>query len=66
MLALVLHYSVYLGMAIFGLPENEVSVGFHERIGPCDDWIEQRTLFTLVTGRVSLLTRMEVFSLYAP
>jgi len=40
-------------MAIFGNPENEVSVGLHEKIGPCDEWIEQKTLFTLVTGEVS-------------
>jgi len=52
-IALLLHYSVYLGMAIFGNPENEISVGLHETVGPCDEWEEQKTLFTLITGEVN-------------
>lgn len=49
---LILHYSVYLGMAVLGNPEDEVSVGLHETVGPCDEWIEQKTAFTLITGEV--------------
>lgn len=40
-------------MALFGNPEHEISVGLHEKIGPCDEWQEQITIFTLVTGQVS-------------
>lgn len=40
-------------MAIWGNPENEVSVGLHETIGPCDEYLEQKTMYTLVTGKVS-------------
>lgn len=53
MVGLIIHYSVYLGMALFGNPEHEISVGLHEKIGPCDEWQEQITIFTLVTGQVS-------------
>jgi hypothetical protein len=52
-IGLILHYSLYLGMAIYGNPEDEVSVGLHEKLGPCDQWMEQKTLFTLVTGEVN-------------
>lgn len=51
-LALIMHYSVYLGMALYGDPEHEVSVGLHEKIGPCNEKMELQTLFTLVTGEV--------------
>lgn len=53
-LALILHYSIYMGMALWGDPEHEVSVGLHEKIGPCDDWIELDTIFTLFTGEVCM------------
>lgn len=52
-LALFIHYSVYLTMVLFFNPEDEVSVGLHEKIGPCDDWVEMPTMFTLVTGELS-------------
>jgi len=52
-IGLFLHYSVYLGMVLFGDPEYEVSVGLHEKIGPCDDIMEQKTMFTLITGETS-------------
>jgi len=52
-LGLLIHYSVYLGMVIFGKPEHEISVGLHEKVGPCDEWIEQKTAFTLITGEAN-------------
>ncbi|CAL8115048.1 unnamed protein product [Orchesella dallaii] len=52
-LGLILHYSVYLGMAMYGNPEDEIAVGLHEKIGPCDEWVEQQTIFTLVTGETA-------------
>ncbi|PSN54220.1 hypothetical protein C0J52_03544 [Blattella germanica] len=31
---LTIHYALFLGLTIFGHPEQEVSIGLHERIGP--------------------------------
>lgn len=39
-------------MAIYGDPEHEISVGLHEKIGPCDEWTEQETILTLINGQV--------------
>ena len=39
-------------MAIFGDPEYEISTGLHEKIGPCNLRMEQKTMFTLITGEV--------------
>lgn len=36
LLALIVHYSVFLGMVVYGYPEREVSVGLHEPVGPCN------------------------------
>ncbi|XP_076065535.1 uncharacterized protein LOC143039413 [Oratosquilla oratoria] len=44
-LNLVVHYGVYLSFAIFGSPENEVSIGMHEIAGPCDEYITVPTAF---------------------
>lgn len=33
---LILYYATFLGLAIWGEPENEVSIGPHEEIGPCN------------------------------
>lgn len=44
---MVLHYGLYLGMALFGSPENEVSIGLHERTGPCD---EKTKVYTAIGG----------------
>jgi len=52
-IGLLLHYSVYLGMAVFGDPEHEVSVGLHEKVGPCNEWMDLQTMFTLVTGKTA-------------
>ncbi|XP_046414735.1 uncharacterized protein LOC124176911 isoform X1 [Neodiprion fabricii] len=34
---LLVYYSLFLGLTIIGDPSKEVSIGFHERIGPCDE-----------------------------
>ncbi|KAF2357434.1 hypothetical protein FHG87_011808 [Trinorchestia longiramus] len=44
-LALVVHYSLYLGLVIFGTPENEVSIGLHETVGPCNQTSDVYTAF---------------------
>ncbi|CAG4942030.1 unnamed protein product [Colias eurytheme] len=36
-LQLALHYIIYWSFVVFLNPEDEVSVGFHQPIGPCDD-----------------------------
>jgi hypothetical protein len=52
-IGLILHYSVYMGMALFGDPEYEISVGVHEKIGPCNELQEQKTMMTLITGETA-------------
>lgn len=44
---MLLHYGLYWCMAVFGFPENEVSIGLHERTGPCD---EKEKVYTAVGG----------------
>ncbi|RXG52032.1 hypothetical protein Avbf_04044 [Armadillidium vulgare] len=49
-LGLLLHYSLYLGMAVFGHPEREVSMGLHEKPGNCSqisDTLKKRTYLCL-------------------
>ncbi|KAJ4439185.1 hypothetical protein ANN_15145 [Periplaneta americana] len=49
---LVLHYALFLCLVIFGYPEREVSVGLHERIGPCNETVPMHTAFgTVLTKR---------------
>ncbi|XP_063215583.1 uncharacterized protein LOC134527127 isoform X2 [Bacillus rossius redtenbacheri] len=36
---LFLHYALFLCLAMFGNPEEEVSVGLHEPIGPCNETV---------------------------
>lgn len=50
---MVLHYGLYLGMALFGSPENEVSIGLHERTGPCD---EKTKVYTAIGGELERRT----------
>jgi len=33
---LVLYYATFFYFTIWGNPENEVSIGIHEEIGPCN------------------------------
>jgi len=35
-LYLCVYYATFLCLAIWGKPENEVSIGLHEEIGPCN------------------------------
>ncbi|KAJ8974128.1 hypothetical protein NQ317_007817 [Molorchus minor] len=42
---LILHYSLFLVMPIFFKPEEEVSTGMKEPIGPCDEHISVQTAF---------------------
>lgn len=44
---MILHYGLYWCMAVFGSPENEVSIGLHERTGPCD---EKMKVYTAIGG----------------
>ncbi|XP_069705155.1 uncharacterized protein [Periplaneta americana] len=49
---LVLHYALFLCLVIFGYPEREVSIGVHERIGPCNETVPMHTAFgTVLTKR---------------
>ncbi|KAJ9592732.1 hypothetical protein L9F63_015612, partial [Diploptera punctata] len=42
---LVIHYVLFLGFTIFGYPEEEVSIGLHERIGSCNETVPIQTAF---------------------
>nr|CAD7442488.1 unnamed protein product [Timema bartmani] len=42
-LHLVQYYALFLGMTIFGEPQEEVSIGLHETTGPCDKIAYVRT-----------------------
>lgn len=44
---MVLHYGLYWCMAVFGNPEDEVSIGLHERTGDCD---EKTNVYTAIGG----------------
>ncbi|XP_021914825.1 uncharacterized protein LOC110827445 [Zootermopsis nevadensis] len=51
LLHLALHYSLYLSFVIFGHPEEEVSIGLHERIGPCNETVPVYTASGIVLSR---------------
>lgn len=44
---MILHYGLYWCMAVFGNPEDEVSIGLHERTGDCD---EKTNVYTAIGG----------------
>lgn len=50
-LSLILHYSCYLTILLFFKPEDEVSIGVHERTGPCN---ATSSVYTAL-GMVSLI-----------
>lgn len=54
LLHLILHYSIFLLMTIFGQPEMEVSMGLHEPIGSCSQIVNQTTAF----GKVFVYMRL--------
>jgi len=58
LLHLAVHYALYLDMVIFDYPE-EVSIGLHERIGPCNETVPLHTAF----GTVSTLL-LHLFSAF--
>ncbi|XP_043229896.1 uncharacterized protein LOC122385587 [Amphibalanus amphitrite] len=45
MFCLLLHYAVYWSMAVFFNPEDEISIGLHEKVGPCDVYQDVHTAF---------------------
>lgn len=51
LLHLAVHYALYLGIVIFGYPEEEVSIGLHERIGPCNETVPLHTAFGTVLSK---------------
>ena len=59
-LALVLHYSIYMIMVLFFNPEDEVAIGVHERIGPCDENVPIQTAFGMVCLTEPFLTSLPV------
>jgi hypothetical protein len=51
---LTIHYALYLGIVVFGYPEEQVSIGLHERVGPCNETTPAPNAF----GLVSILSRI--------
>ena len=49
MFCLLLHYTLYWCMAAFFNPEDEVSIGLHEKVGPCDVYQDVHTAFGMVS-----------------
>lgn len=47
---LIVHYSTFILLTVFGHPENEVSIGYHEQVGPCNETV----LFPSAVGIVSI------------
>lgn len=47
---LVLHYTVFWIMPIFFNPENEISTGIREQIGPCNEHVPIQT----ISGKVDI------------
>ena len=50
---LLLHYAVYWSMAAFFNPEDEISIGLHEKVGPCDVYQDVHTAFGMVSTYVT-------------
>lgn len=44
-LSLILHYSCYLSCVLLFKPEDEVSIGVHEKTGPCNETSPVQTAF---------------------
>uniref|UniRef100_A0A8D8TFX0 DUF7802 domain-containing protein n=1 Tax=Cacopsylla melanoneura TaxID=428564 RepID=A0A8D8TFX0_9HEMI len=54
---ITVHYSIFLLLTIFAHPENEVSIGYHEQIGPCNETV----MFPSAVGK--LLTKRKYLCL---
>jgi len=48
-LGLLLHYSCYMVCLLNFKPEDEVSIGVHEKLGPCDEFSPVVTAFGMVS-----------------
>ncbi|XP_075229105.1 uncharacterized protein LOC142328863 [Lycorma delicatula] len=46
--SLIMHYSVFLLIVIFGKPENEISIGLHEPTGPCNVTVQLHTALGMI------------------
>lgn len=47
-LAVLLHYSFYIYLVLFSKPETSVSIGYHQRTGPCGVTVPVHTPFGMV------------------
>ncbi|XP_050312233.1 uncharacterized protein LOC126747554 [Anthonomus grandis grandis] len=45
---LAVHYAVFWIITVFFNPENEVSTGIREQIGPCDEYVDMQTASGMV------------------
>lgn len=54
-LSLILHYSCYMSCVLYFKPELEVSIGVHEKTGPCNETSPVQTAFGMVCGGTSFL-----------
>lgn len=45
---LIIHYAVFMIMPIFFNPEDEISTGLKEPIGPCDEYESMKTALGMV------------------
>lgn len=50
LVCLVLYHLFFLGMVAIGAPEREVSIGFHQKTGPCDHYTEVKSSFGAVSS----------------
>ncbi|XP_054290726.1 uncharacterized protein LOC129005755 [Macrosteles quadrilineatus] len=57
LLALLVHYLVFLSLVIFGQPEKEISVGLHEPIGPCNLTRPVQTILGVLSKREFLCAK---------
>ncbi|XP_046631520.1 uncharacterized protein LOC124311188 [Daphnia pulicaria] len=54
-LSLILHYSCYLSTVLLFKPEDEVSIGVHEKTGPCNETSPIQTAFGMTLKKRKFL-----------
>ncbi|PVD37869.1 hypothetical protein C0Q70_00471 [Pomacea canaliculata] len=54
-LAVLLHYSFYIYLVLFSKPETSVSIGYHQRTGPCGVTVPVHTPFGMVLSKTRFL-----------
>lgn len=59
-LSLILHYSCYMGIVLFFKPEDEVSIGVHEKTGPCNETSPVQTAFGMVDKDLSTFENVSI------